>query len=284
MASAFLPLPGDVNRLILKKLPPPDVVSVAKSNKNGLFTTRPIIKSYCKDPITIRELNNYINSTINYDGDPNIEGKDLIFSILDGYGRYAGKNRFPDTSRDIDPIISFIQIYQLVEDGKFILQRETYALKSGIISQAEDLGYEDLEQIIPVIAFISEEEYIYAGDISKVVELPHNILLDIDTMISIFAARHICEQEELVKHTTELFKDFFSHNKDAEDEHPLHNFTLPGAIRRNTYNSPEDIVYADTREYGRLKYELCNLKEIRDKLSKVFSECDLQFCRYQVYS
>lgn len=274
MSSAFLPVPRDISNIIIRKLTPPDIVSTARSSKGGLFSVTPIIKSYCNDPITVREIELFIRDII-------AERGEIRFCILDGYGRYAGRAKFPDTSKDIDPIISVIQIFMNEED-QYVFYKETYALKTGIITRTNDEDMEGLELSIPVVAFIEEKRGFYRG-LGGLIELPHDILLDKDTSISIYARRKICDRDALEKMLIDKYKEFLKHNEDAEQEHPIMNFTLPGAIRRKDIND-EYLAIADTSQYGQLRYELCDLKEVRNILYMALFRGDLESLRYQVYA
>lgn len=271
---SFLPVPRDISNIIVSKLEPPDVVNVAGSNKSGLFGVLPIIKSYCNDPITVREIESYIRNNIE-------ENKEIRFSVLDGYGRYAGRSQFPDMSKNVDPIISIIQIFKDERDV-YVFLREIYALKTGIITKTNDSDMDGIEQSIPVVAFIKEERGIYKG-LNKLIELPHNILLDKDTSISIYARRHICDRDILEKLLIDKYKEFFKRNEDALQEYPIMNFTLPGAIRREEMVE-EYLAYNKTTDYGTIVYELCDLKEARNTLYMALFRCDLELLRYQVYS
>lgn len=278
MSSAFLPVPRDVSTIIVNKLEPIDILNTAKTSRGGLFSVTPIIKSYCKDPITIKEIETYIRDTLS-------ENKEVIFCSLDGYGRYGGRSNFPDKSKENDPIISFVQIVIDKEGGIYKYYRETYALKTGIITRTNDEELEHLEPSIPIIGFIDQDIGIYNGrnSLNRLIEIPHNILLDKDTSINIYARRHICDREELKKLLIDKYTEFTKKGEDAEQEHPIVNFTLPGAIRRDIIRD-DYLAVADTKQYGPLKYELCDLKEVRNILYMGLFRCDLESLRYQVYA
>jgi len=288
MSSTFLPVPKDISNIIVRKLEPPDIINTAKSSKAGLFSVTPVINSYCNDPITVREIELYVRDTIE-------EQDGVIFSILDGYGRYSGNAKFPDKTKSNDPIISVIQIFKEENSGKeeskerrtekndlYLFTKEKYALKTGIITRTNDEELQYLKPSIPVVAFIEEHRGIYKG-LKSLIETTHDIIMDKDTSIGIYARRHICNKDALQKLLIDKYTEFVKKGTDSEDEHPMINFTLPGAIRRKEIRD-DYLAIADTKQYGPLEYELCDLKETRNVLYMGLFKCDIEGLRYQVYA